>query len=239
MAGVNLRDRLEARLSDAGIDEGERAGRIALISEAIDGFLASTGRPPQWGGLGPGRIEVFGKHTDYAGGHSLVAAVPQGFAFVAAPRNDERIVARDVRWSSVMEISPDDTRTFHGWANYVAVVARRLNRNSRPTWAPIWPRATRARRRLQFVVAGGRVALALTAARALRRNGSTRAIAGRRAIWCGRERPGVSHSGRYEWRRHARRADRRHLNCRPGRVVRSVTCRAGRCRGARAPGVSS
>ncbi|MGV2448389.1 UNVERIFIED_CONTAM: galactokinase family protein, partial [Bacillus sp. ATCC 13368] len=26
----------------------------------------------------PGRLEVFGKHTDYAGGHSIVAAVDRG-----------------------------------------------------------------------------------------------------------------------------------------------------------------
>ena len=35
----------------------------------------------------PGRIEVLGKHTDYAGGSSLVVAAEQGFCLVAAPRD--------------------------------------------------------------------------------------------------------------------------------------------------------
>ena len=33
----------------------------------------------------PGRIEVFGKHTDYAGGASMVVAVEQGFCLVVGP----------------------------------------------------------------------------------------------------------------------------------------------------------
>ncbi|MGH7448520.1 MAG: galactokinase family protein, partial [Longimicrobiales bacterium] len=36
----------------------------------------------------PGRIEVLGKHTDYAGGRSLLAAVHRGFVVAAAPRPD-------------------------------------------------------------------------------------------------------------------------------------------------------
>ena len=33
----------------------------------------------------PGRLEIMGKHTDYCGGHSLLCAVPLGFAVVATP----------------------------------------------------------------------------------------------------------------------------------------------------------
>jgi galactokinase len=40
----------------------------------------------------PGRIEVLGKHTDYAGGSSLLLAVDRGFTFEAEPRADDRIV---------------------------------------------------------------------------------------------------------------------------------------------------
>jgi len=32
----------------------------------------------------PGRIEVLGKHTDYAGGRSLVCATERGFRFIPA-----------------------------------------------------------------------------------------------------------------------------------------------------------
>jgi galactokinase len=40
----------------------------------------------------PGRLEVFGKHTDYAGGHSLVAAVPQGITVTAECTDDGEVV---------------------------------------------------------------------------------------------------------------------------------------------------
>ena len=38
----------------------------------------------------PGRIEVLGKHTDYAGGRSLLAAVDRGITFTAR-RIDEPV----------------------------------------------------------------------------------------------------------------------------------------------------
>jgi galactokinase len=65
-----------------------------------------------------GRIEIFGKHTDYAGGRSLVAAVPRGFA-VVAPRADGRVRAIDARWRDATEVNPADEDTLHRWANYV------------------------------------------------------------------------------------------------------------------------
>ena len=34
----------------------------------------------------PGRIELFGKHTDYAGGRSLVCAVDRGFHLLGRTR---------------------------------------------------------------------------------------------------------------------------------------------------------
>ena len=40
---------------------------------------------------------MFGTHTDYAGGRSLVAAVPRGFVFLAAPRPDRLIRVVDAR----------------------------------------------------------------------------------------------------------------------------------------------
>lgn len=45
----------------------------------------------RWRAFVPGRIEVFGKHTDYAGGHSLVAAIPQGITVVAEKTRDGRV----------------------------------------------------------------------------------------------------------------------------------------------------
>ena len=38
----------------------------------------------------PGRLEIFGKHTDYAGGRSLVCALSRGFTFTAEKTRDGR-----------------------------------------------------------------------------------------------------------------------------------------------------
>ena len=39
----------------------------------------------------PGRLEVLGKHTDYAGGRSLLCAVEQGISFAIRPRSDSQV----------------------------------------------------------------------------------------------------------------------------------------------------
>ena len=70
----------------AGMEPRERAGKHALYAAVLESFaaVAGTALPCVW--WVPGRLEVFGKHTDYAGGRTLVCAVPRGFAVAAAPR---------------------------------------------------------------------------------------------------------------------------------------------------------
>ena len=78
----------------------------------------------------PGRIEVFGKHTDYAGGRSLVAAVPRGFTVGAAPRTDNLVVATDLRTDDLAEFAADGSRgDAAGWRRYPLTVVRRLAAN--------------------------------------------------------------------------------------------------------------
>ena len=127
---ARTRTAFETALTRAGFDASEIAGRTALLLTTSAEFERAVGRPARSAWWVPGRIEIFGKHTDYAGGRSLVAAVPRGFAVVASPRRDGVVAARDARWSSRMEVHQDDrTRAFHGWANYVAVAVRRLAQN--------------------------------------------------------------------------------------------------------------
>ena len=79
----------------------------------------------------PGRIEVLGKHTDYAGGRSLVAATEQGFCLVARTREDRCIRVLDagsgdqVTFELEAELVPERGH----WSNYPMTVARRLARN--------------------------------------------------------------------------------------------------------------
>ena len=80
----------------------------------------------------PGRIEVLGKHTDYAGGRSLLCAVERGFRVAVVPREDAIVTVTD--WlrgeREVLSLDPDlpDGEQRH-WSTYPRVVARRLARN--------------------------------------------------------------------------------------------------------------
>lgn len=100
-----------------------------LIATAEQEFARVTGQPPAWRWHVPGRIEIFGKHTDYAGGESLLAAVPRGFAVVAGPRPDACVRVIDARHHEEVMVPIEDDRALRGWANYAAVTARRLARN--------------------------------------------------------------------------------------------------------------
>jgi galactokinase len=79
----------------------------------------------------PGRIEVLGKHTDYAGGHSIIAATEKGFCIVAVQRRDTTLQILDVRCAEKVEFQIDkqlQPRTGH-WSNYPMTVARRIAKN--------------------------------------------------------------------------------------------------------------
>lgn len=104
-------------------------GREALVALAEAEFLKRTGRAPVWRWHVPGRIEIFGKHTDYAGGQSLLATVPRGFAVVAAPRADGDLRVIDARHHDEVLIPANDNEPRRGWVNYAAVTVRRLANN--------------------------------------------------------------------------------------------------------------
>ena len=79
----------------------------------------------------PGRIEVLGKHTDYAGGRSVVVAADRGFCVVAAAREDPTVRMVDAAWDqqAAFEIDPELAPAIGHWSNYPMTVARRLARN--------------------------------------------------------------------------------------------------------------
>lgn len=106
------------------------APRPELIAQTSRAFAEVVGAPPVWRWHVPGRIEIFGKHTDYAGGESLLAAVPRGFVVAARPRSDDRVRVIDARHGESVEINVHDTgHRWRGWANYAAVTVRRLAGN--------------------------------------------------------------------------------------------------------------
>ncbi len=105
-----------------------KAAMLARCDAALDTIDAAGHR---WSAWVPGRIELFGKHTDYCGGRSLLCTVERGFAVRVALRTDARIRAIDVASAEVCEteLSPTATAADGSWRNYVATVARRLARN--------------------------------------------------------------------------------------------------------------
>ena len=113
-----------------GPEHTVHAETAILIDAARAAFVRTFGHDAAWAWFAPGRVEIFGKHTDYAGGRSLVAAVSRGFAVVATPREDDQVRAIDAATGQSVEFDPrEEAPAFTGWRNYVAVVARRLSRN--------------------------------------------------------------------------------------------------------------
>jgi galactokinase len=117
-------------LRRVGYDNDAAASRASWLARTATEFQRHTGAPPEWQWCVPGRIEIFGKHTDYAGGRSLLAAVPRGFLVAARPRTDNRLRVIDARYRESVTIDIDDAeRHWRGWANYAAVTVRRFQRN--------------------------------------------------------------------------------------------------------------
>lgn len=87
----------------------------------------------------PGRIEVLGKHTDYAGGRSLLCAAERGMYFAVAPRADNRMRIADARLGETVEFAIETgVRAAPGhWSNYPMTMARRLARNFPGRWTGV------------------------------------------------------------------------------------------------------
>jgi len=106
------------------------ASKARLLGTAAEATGVSLGGEVH-GWFVPGRIEVLGKHTDYAGGRSLLCAAERGMCVVAAPAEDDLVVVMDAalgrklefRWGDGVKLAAES------WENYVGTTARRLLRN--------------------------------------------------------------------------------------------------------------
>jgi galactokinase len=79
----------------------------------------------------PGRIEVLGKHTDYAGGRSLVCAIERGIRIVAQARDDDRVRIADAQCKTPFDslLQGIHSATTDDWFVYPSTVLRRMTRN--------------------------------------------------------------------------------------------------------------
>jgi len=123
--------RLAESFVRAGFAEDDAQTRTVLVERAGEACRVAFDGPAAWRWFVPGRIEIFGKHTDYAGGRSLLATVPRGIAFAARPRTDAVVRVLDAQGGRTVEVmagGPEDNAG-EGLRNYLHVVAQRLARN--------------------------------------------------------------------------------------------------------------
>jgi galactokinase len=114
-----------------GMTPADAGSRAALFGELEHRAMPILDGEPQWRRFTPGRIEIFGKHTDYAGGHSLVAAVPRGITLAARSRADGIVRVGDIFDGQIIEVDPSTPAPPHyrGLQRYVHVVAHRFFQN--------------------------------------------------------------------------------------------------------------
>ena len=84
----------------------------------------------------PGRIEFLGKHTDYAGGRSLVCATEQRISVAARPLDESvlRITDESGGVHAELPLRPDLPLPKGDWTLYPATVVRRLSRDFGPLY---------------------------------------------------------------------------------------------------------
>jgi galactokinase len=129
-------EQVSAVLTRQGLDDIEAARKRLLGDLVLEHFRALAGEDCPVALWVPGRIEVFGKHTDYGGGHSLVAPVPRGFIFMARLRSDRVVTMADAARAERFSIDLDNRPTVSGasdapagWRRYAATTVHRLDRN--------------------------------------------------------------------------------------------------------------
>jgi len=126
--------KLADQLTASGLGDEARWDKAELFAKA-DAALSrrrgEDGRGTRRAFFVPGRIEVLGKHTDYAGGRSMVAAAERGFCLVASPRRDNHVAVIDAVCNEAAQftLEPDLTPNAGHWSNYPMTVARRIARN--------------------------------------------------------------------------------------------------------------
>jgi galactokinase len=127
-------DGLASQLSMTGLSADACESRSRLFAKAT-AALAVTGQADRaltpLALFVPGRIEVLGKHTDYPGGRTMVAAAERGFCMVALPRDDRQMTVIDARNGETIRfyVDPELEPQPGSWSNYPMTVARRMARN--------------------------------------------------------------------------------------------------------------
>ena len=127
-------DEFELRqiLVSSGLSAGQAVVKAGMFVETRSALMDSgASRGDLHYCFVPGRIEFLGKHTDYAGGRSLICALERGFCIAAAPRHDDMVRITDARRDDRVEfsLSPELSPRAGHWSNYPMTVASRIAQN--------------------------------------------------------------------------------------------------------------
>ena len=95
------------QLRNAGMSDREAHSKQAMFNLSLKALRELRDSPLQQvhAFFVPGRIEVLGKHTDYAGGRSLLCAAERGFCVAASVREDARVSMVDARSRSRVDFT--------------------------------------------------------------------------------------------------------------------------------------
>lgn len=114
------------------------AGKRALMRKVLNTFAANFSaqdRREVYVHFVPGRVEFLGKHTDYAGGHSIVMAVDRGFFAISARNGTDTVRMAEcdndagVFPSADFEVSPRLKHAPGDWTNYPKTMVQRIALN--------------------------------------------------------------------------------------------------------------
>lgn len=128
-------DTLRARgLPDAAATRYEALLQAAHEALTARGVAADAPRTEL---VVPGRVELVGKHVDYAGGRSLVCPIDRGIAAVAAPHPEPALVVVDVGRGETVTVPLAHLRLARalprpGWRIYADAAVQRLAMNFGP-----------------------------------------------------------------------------------------------------------
>ncbi len=133
LPGLRKLPNLSDQLVVAGLSAAEADAKQILFQMADESLrkISSAAGANRAAWFVPGRVEILGKHTDYAGGRSLLAAVEKGFCVVARYREDAQVNLCDAKSGEQVSfhISTEPGPQQHHWSRYARTVIRRTARN--------------------------------------------------------------------------------------------------------------
>ena len=113
-----------AALLAAGLNPTSTSAAATLLATAS----ADLGCAPTCAWWVPGRIEVLGKHTDYAGGRVLNCATDLGLVIAAVPSREPLVTITSAGRHLELPLSAEAPQA-QGWGTYASSVVRRLARH--------------------------------------------------------------------------------------------------------------